>query len=136
MHIPTVVDQNGIEWTPFEKELVFFIDNLLEMHKKRGSPTQVSSESDWDTLSYIIKGFTVLYPQLAKDFFDNMTRWRQLSASHGVSREGEARVQHQLEVPEKIHGMIKIVYPDQKWDKKFVAKFARRFSSFMGTDKL
>lgn len=137
MHIPTVVDQNGIEWTPFEKELVFFIDNLLELHKRRGSPPQVSSETDWQTLEYILKGFETLYPQLSYDFYNNMREWRRLSSAHGISREkGGALIQHKLEVPEKVYNMIKIVFPQQKWDKKFSEKFARRFSSLTGTDAL
>jgi len=46
--------------------------------------------------------------------------------TYGFIKEDGGLIQKQLEVPETFYTMIKIFYPDQKWDRKFVAGLAKR----------
>lgn len=124
----------GVKMVPFDGPIVEFVDSLILLNKKNGTPNTVTTENDWKTLEYIMQGFETLYPVKAYEFYEHMKKWRELSTAMGVSREGEAIIQHQLEVPEKVMSMIRIVFPNLKWDKKFVAKFSRRFTAFKGSD--
>jgi hypothetical protein len=44
--------------------------------------------------------------------------------------------QRQLEIPVTFYNMIKAIYPDQKWDRKFVGGLARRIPILKVADKI
>jgi len=126
----------GIVYVPFERELVKFVDAIIEQRIKLGRPTQITKNSHWQLVELILRGWCALYPEYANRFFDHMKRVRNNAKRLGVAREGEAMIQHQVEVPQSLYQMIMTAFPNQKWDKKFVLKFARRFSGFMAAHKL
>lgn len=126
----------GIKFVPYEAPLVMATDKLLEYAKKNGSAECVTSEKDWETLEMIIRLWHTCYPEYAAQFFESMNLVRSHSNETGVAREGEAMIQRQLEIPEKLISMIRVIFPVQKWDKKFVYKFAKRFSGFAAADKI
>lgn len=126
----------GIDSVPYEGALVAFVDALVELAKKNGSKDQVETSFDWNTIDYMFKGWQTLYPNTMKDFLDHMAMWRSQSTKYGVSREkGGAMIQHKMELPRPIHDMMKIIFPKQKWDKKFTEKFANRYVKLRGTDQ-
>lgn len=127
---------DGIEYVPYETPIVKFVDYIIDKRIEMGRPTSITNERHWDLVSVIIKGWGDLYPEYANPFSDHMKTVRRHATRLGVSREGEAILQHQLEIPQSLYLLIKKAFPDQKWDKKFVSKFAQRFSGFMGADKL
>lgn len=127
----------GIEYVPYESELVRFVDAVVDMAKKFGSKEQVTTEKDWELLDFIFKGWCILYPRTSKDFLDHMKEWRLRSNRLGIVRErGGAMMQHKFNVPMEIYSMIMAIFPNQEWDKKFVNKFASRFAQFRGSDRL
>lgn len=137
MDAPLQNPTKGISYVPYETPLVQFIDNLIEYAKKNGSTSQIVTESDWKTLDYIMQGFETLYPELSHTFYENMKEWRKQSTLHAVAKgEFGARIQHQLEIPQKVYLMIQIIFPNQKWDKKFVKKFASHYKQFKGAEQL
>lgn len=126
----------GIDYVPFETILVRFVDHILEERIKMGRPTHVTNDNHWGLIEFIIEGWSELYPEYSHDFIVHMKRVR-LHANHlGVSREGEAIIQHQLEIPQKLFQLIMVAFPDQKWDREFNLQFAKHFPSLKGADKL
>lgn len=116
----------GIDSVPYERQVVQFVDTLLDVAKKK---------SLWEGIRFLYEGWCVLYPQSSQAFEENMKTWRDMATGrHGIAKEGDGMIQHQLEVPRPLYDMIKIVYPDVVWDKKFVRAFAQRFGQFKGTN--
>lgn len=126
----------GIDDVPYEKPLVDFVDALVALAKAKDAHRTIERDTDWEVLDFIMKGWLILYPVTAKEFLDHMKEWRRQSKRLGVSREGEAMLQHKFNVPRPVYDMIKAIYPDQIWDKKFVLKFANRYFALRGSDKL
>lgn len=125
----------GVQDVPYERPIVDFIDALLEYAQKNQSTSKVSDERDWDTLQFILKGFFTLFPKSAADFEQNVAELRanQLR-KHAIAKDTHGNsIQHKLKIPKPLYQMIKIIFPDQKWDEKFTNKFARRFPQFKVT---
>lgn len=126
----------GLKQVPYEAPLVGFIDALIDLAKKNGSKERVSTSFDYKTLDFIMKGYEVLYPQESKEFYTYMKEWRRQSTHLGVSREGDAILQHKFNLPQKVHDLIRVIFPKQEWNKKFVNNFAKRYGQFAGSERL
>lgn len=124
---PLLPDPSEIYYVPFEKHLVEWTDSVVEMAKKLDCGKQIETEADWKVIEYIFKGWTVLFEQDYKRFIDKMKFLKSsLSNDDATAKEGEGRVQHQMEFPMTLYKLIDSVFPLQKWDTKFVRKFANR----------
>ena len=120
-----------IQQVPYEGFLVQTIDALVKLAKPCGKI--IKTEYDWTVLEQTIRVWQTLYPQESEMFYKSMKKWWANTKRLGVSKEkGGAMVQHKLEVPQKLYQMIEAIFPNQKWDKKFVEKFAKRFRIFAG----
>lgn len=127
----------GIKNIPYDRPIVDFVDALVAIAKKNGSKDQVETSYDWNTLDFMYKGWKILYPKTSKEFEDHMREWRRYSNHLGISKEkGGAMLQHKFNLPMPLYQMIDAIFPKQKWDKKFVDEFARRFAMFAGSDNL
>ena len=112
------------------------IDKIVELAK--GRPTFVDGDKDWE----IIWELFVLWHEAFPENFEEFSRYiaeyrRNLKNKDGMfkSESGEL-YQAQLEIPEKLFIMIKTIYPDQKWDRKFVSSLARRLPILKIADKI
>jgi len=120
-----------IDQIPYESQLVSAVDALVKVAKPCGKT--VTKEYDWKVIEKIIKMWQVLYPEESEYFNKSMQTWRSHTKKSGIAKgKGGAMIQHKLEMPQKLHGLIMAIFPDQKWDKKFVNKFAKRFKLFAG----
>jgi hypothetical protein len=126
----------GIKQVPFETPLVKFVDHIIDERIRLGRPTKITNDNHWSLILFIVNGWYALYPEYASEFIEHMKRVRRTANALGVAREGEAILQHQIEVPQSLFSMIKVAFPEQKWDKKFVLKFARKLPAFKGSDIL
>lgn len=127
----------GIEYVPYERYLVRFIDALLNVAKKNGSKSRVETSFDWNTIEFMYKGWRILFPQTAESFEKHMNDVRHHSNTVGTAKEkGGAEVQYQLELPRPLHDMMKVIFPDQKWDKKFIQSFIKHFPTLRAAEKI
>jgi len=123
----------GIEYVPYERYFVDFVDKLIEIANKNGSKDQVETSYDWETIEFIYRGFYIFYPKTAKDFEKHMAKVRLLSNKTATAREkGGAEIQLQIELPRPLYQMIKTIFDKQQWDKKFIRDFAKHFPQFKG----
>lgn len=127
--------EKGLTDVPFEREISEFVNSLLEFADKNGSKEMVTKEKDWDVIAFICKGFYVLYPKTAAEFEKNVRALRanQKSSHASIKDRGGAQAQHMLKVPSPLFRMIQVIFPLQKWDRRFVLKFAQRFPKFKVT---
>lgn len=116
---------------PYERPIVGFIDALIEMANQNSSKDSIKWDKDWQTMEFLFKGFEALYPKTASDFYEHMANIRR--HSKGVARVKDALIENKMEIPMPLFNMIKIIWKDQKFDKKFVEEFARRFPSLKST---
>lgn len=124
---PVLPDPSEIYHMPFERHLVEWTDSVVEMAKKLGCKKQIETEADWKVVEYIFKGWTVLFEADYKRFVDKMKFLRsELNNDQATAKEGGGRVQHQMEFPQTLYGLIDSIFPLQKWDTKFVREFANK----------
>lgn len=127
--------QTALDYVPYEKYYVDFIDALVQVAKKNESKLSVQSDRDWDTINFIYKGWKVCFPISSEEFERHMVLHRALSNDKGIAKEaGGAMIQHMIEVPRPLYSMVQAIFPMQVWDKKFVAKFSEKLPSFKGSD--
>jgi hypothetical protein len=127
---------SGISYVPYERQYVEFIDALIDFAKKNQSTSQIVSDADWKTMEFIYKGWKTFYPIHATQFEDHMKDVRNHSHIAGIVKEGEGMIQYQLEIPEKLYHMIQIIFPNQKWDREFIRKFAQHFPTLRAAERL
>jgi hypothetical protein len=101
------------------------VDKIVAL--RQGRPTFVDGDKDWEVIWELFVLWYEEYPEQYDAFQQSIAFIRQqLKNDNAIAKEGDSMMQHQLEVPETFYRMIKICYPDQKWDRKFVKGLARR----------
>lgn len=97
------------------------MDKLVDVAKRNGSKNVVETSLDWKTIEFMYKGFKILYPMSARDFENSMNFFRTSEQfNKGMSKEGSALIQHLVEVPAPLYHMVKVIFPLQPWDRKFI----------------
>lgn len=131
-----VKDLLSVEYVPFEQPLVKFVDHIINTRIKLGRPLEITNEKHWDLVKFIFTGWNSLYPDHSNAFLQHMKNWRRESRHLGVSREGEAMIQHRLEIPQTLYSLIMTAFPNQKWTSKFTLRFAKELPILSGSEKL
>lgn len=123
---------NEIDWVPFRKTVVDAVDTIVLCAKKNGSTLYVRNDKDWDTMTMIVRVWRTLFPEHYSIFRKSQEEIRsELLNEHAAAREvGGAEIQHVMEIPQMLYQMIKIVFPMQKWDKKFIHDMSVRLPLF------
>ena len=97
----------------------------------------VEHEGDWKTIEFCYEVFRISYPEDLKVFIETQKKVRyNLKHEHGGFKDGEARMQHMMNIPQKMYQLINVFYPDQKWDRTFVRELAVRLPVFRVPKKL
>lgn len=118
---------------PIEK--LKMVDKIVDLRK--GRPSFVDGDKDWEVIWELFVLWYTEYPEQYEEFSKSIALIRDnLKNSNAMIKEGDSLMQHQLEVPEMFHRMIKICYPDQKWDRKFVREISRRIPILKVADKI
>ncbi|MCB1712417.1 MAG: hypothetical protein KDH96_08055 [Candidatus Riesia sp.] len=127
----------GIEQVPYPRPLVEAIDKIIEMKRKLGVPDRVEGENGWKVFAFTFNVWATLYPAHYKQFTeDQKETWSTLNDDFASAKEGEARIRKLVNVPQKLYEMISAVFPDQKWDKPFLTKMAKKFPELRGGRKV
>lgn len=107
--------------------LVTVIDKTDTFWRENGSKNgYVHHRGDWKVITFCYDMFRISYPKEAKIFIETQKNLRKdLINQDGSVKEGEARVRHVANIPEKMFALINTFYPKQKWDRKFVFELAK-----------
>lgn len=128
-------DRLDIHMEPFPGQMVIFIDTLLDFAKQHSSMSIVDTEGDWQTLTFIYKGWKILYPTDAWNFEHDMAKVRKATVKKGIVKENGAMMQHIANVPTTLYQMVRAIFPDQKWNRKFIDKLIMRFPEMRAYEK-
>lgn len=120
-----MTEELDIHMEPFARHVVMGTDFIVETAKKNGSKSHVQTTADLKTLRAIFDVWSKMYPDYYNDFMKSIAWFRANEQDHGVGGDKGAKIQHQLEIPEKLYQMIMAIFPDQKWDRKFIMKLVK-----------
>lgn len=133
-------DPSGIEPTvvPMPRAIVEAVDSINEFFRINGSKQgYVEHNGDWKVIEFCFEVFRVSYPEDLKVFVETQKKIRyNLKHEHGGFEEGEARMQHMMNIPQKMYQLINKFYPQQRWDKKFATELATKLPVFRVPKKL
>jgi hypothetical protein len=101
------------------RKKVQIVDKLVELSKNSG--TTIESEKDWEVVAKLFEFFKVEFPEDYAYYLQSIAMLRsQHNYGKAFVKQGDAMIQHQLEIPEKFAEMIYAIFPDQKFDRDFV----------------
>ena len=102
------------------------VEKIVELAK--GRPTFVDGDKDWEVIWELFTLWYTEYPEQYDEFQKSIAEIRrEIKNKNGMFKENGADLwQRQLEIPVTFYNMIKAIYPDQKWDRKFVKGLALR----------
>lgn len=130
------MDDLGIEYRTFTLGQVNKVDKIIALAKDR--PTFIDGEKDWEIVWELFILFVEEYPEHYDDLQKHISEYRKnLKNSSGTFKtDGGDLWQVQLEIPMPLLNMIKAIYPDQKFDKKFNRELAKRIPVLKVPDKM
>jgi hypothetical protein len=101
------------------RKKVQIIDKLVELSKNSG--TIIESDKDWEIVAKLFEFFKTEFPEDYAYYLQSIAMLRsQHNYGKAFVKQGDAMIQHQLEIPEKFAEMIYAIFPDQKFDRDFV----------------
>lgn len=106
--------------------LVQIVDDLVIKSKGREF---VQSDSDWKVIEQLMNVFFAFYPEEAQDIVSFVKENRGvLKNNKGYSDSKE--IKHLASLPLRLQKMIRICFPLQKFDKKFIYKLIWKYPVF------
>lgn len=103
---------------------VEIIDKLVELSKNSG--TTIENDKDWEIVEKLFEFFKMEFPEDYAYFLQGIAHMRsQHNYGTAIIKEGDAMMQHQMEIPEKFAELIYAIFPDQKFDRDFVRGLAK-----------
>ena len=116
---------------------VALVDNIVHKLRHNTSGT-VESDLEWEAVVLMFELFKVEYPEHYEWFQNKITEYRRVTdSSKGIVKdESGDSMQHQLEIPEGFHMYVHTMFPNQKWDKKFVRRLIKELPILKVADKL
>ena len=110
----------------YQKQVVDAVDRIVEI--AHGQRDYVKNESDWLVVEELLRFFAKQWPEEWAEFKTTVPDIRRTRNENGYSQNKE--IKYIASVPPKFMKMIKAIFPAQEWDKKFMAKFIKRFPLF------
>jgi hypothetical protein len=113
------------------------VDAIVDKLKYNDYQT-VESDRDWEAVVLMFELFKVEYPDHYNWFVEKIKFYRQATEdTHGIIKDDAGdSMQHQLEIPEGFHMYVHTLFPNQKWDKKFVRRLTKELPIFKVSDTL
>jgi hypothetical protein len=110
----------------FRRADVEAVDRIVEL--AHGYRSTITSNEDWRIVEELIKFFIYKWPDQWTEFKSSLSDIKETRRDGGYSESKEIKYVGSL--PPKLMGLIKAIFPDQQWDKKFLNKFVNRFKLF------
>ena len=113
------------------------VDAIVEK-LKHNTTGMVENDGEWEAIVLMFELFKIEYPEHYQWFLNKIYEYRQATRdTHGIIHDdSDDSMQHQLEIPEGFHMYIHKMFPNQKWDKKFVRRLIRELPILKVADNL
>lgn len=117
-----VYEPKTVRYKRYPKHVVEGVDYLVRLSRGR---TDVVTSDDWVLVAKIVEFWSRMYPQEWSDYIASMNMIKGTRArKDGYSREkGREGVRYLAAVPERLMRLIKVVFPQQQWNREFTEKF-------------
>lgn len=127
--------------TPWQQALSESIIDAA--HGIGGSLQQCESETDWKVVDKLLvifqRFFTSQYSEFLKNNKATASNQRDkfgLLEDQNTSKGGDINVRQLGTWPFELETMIRVVWPDQKFNRRFNEKFFRRFRAFRTAEQI
>lgn len=129
-------DQVEFQYVAVSSRKLAQVEKIVELAK--GRPTFVDGDKDWEVIWELFVLWYTEYPDQYDEFQRSIAEIRNSLKDKGgmIKEEGSDLWQRQLEIPVTFYNMIKAIYPNQKWDRKFVKGLAIRIPILKVADKI
>lgn len=119
-----------MDYKLYPKPAVDIVDGLVRLTRGRGGDT-VTTEYDWKLVEDLVNFWVQQYPKEAKEFFTSVSGIREArEGNKGYSTSKEMQYIASFPSDMRLIKIIRIYFPYQQFDKKFMTKFIRRFPKF------
>ena len=115
-----------IVWRQFERSVVDDVDRIVEL--AHGNRDEITLESDWEVFEELLKFYSKRWPQEFKEFCQSVKEIRRTRSYKGYSKSKE--MMYVGSIPERFMRIVKVVFPKQQFDKKFIWKMVKRYKIF------
>lgn len=102
------------------------VDRLIEISK--GNREDVKTESDWNVVANLVVFYIQRWPQEWEEFRRTIPDIRQTRGAGGYSASKE--IKYVGAIPLRLERIIKAIFPQNQFSKKFLYQFIRRFKVF------
>lgn len=111
------------EYVVVPRAKVMLIDRVVDKLKDNQSG-MVETQNDWDAVALLFELFRIEHPAHYNWFVETMKQYRVATKDTNAIIKDDAgdSMQHMLEIPEMFHAYMHRMFPNQKWDKKFLRR--------------
>lgn len=110
----------------YRRNVVEAIDAIVEL--AHGERDVVKSQSDWTVFEELLRFFASEWPNEFQQFKESIDLIRSTRNSGGYSQSKE--IKYVGAFPPRFERMIRVIFPAQQFDKKFVNTIVRKFPLF------
>jgi hypothetical protein len=110
----------------FRQRDVEDVDALVKL--SRGNREDIRVESDWAVLNELMVFYIRRWPDEWMEFRNTMPGIRQTRRAKGYSQSKE--IKYIAAMPSRLMKLIKVIFPYQQFNKKFMYEFMRRTKAF------
>jgi len=115
-----------------------FANALVKIGRGRGGTSaRVNTEADWRVVEDIVRLYAKAFPTTWREFLRSNRIIRQnqrtefgLLGDRETKKGGEAQIRQLGQWPFDLERFIKVIYPNQPFDKRFIREFMRRLPAF------
>lgn len=115
----------------FKEPDVMFVDSLIKLHKEGACNEVVKQDKDWDVVKAAFEYFAKRWPGEFTEFKDSMNLIRQTRKNKAKSESGE--IMYVGALPLRFERIVKIMFPSQQIDKRFIWKLVQKMPIFRVT---
>lgn len=117
----TLHPEDRIMLRAFRKQDIVDVDRLLEISK--GNRESIKTNEDWNVLANLVIFYIQRWPQEWKEFRTILPDIRSSRNTGGYSKSKE--IMHVASLPFRLERLIKIIFPQQQYTKKFIWNFSK-----------
>lgn len=139
-----LTDKAGITYRVVPRWLNDLSDAIVKIGHGRGGPNAlVETETDWQVVAALVDLFAKVFPKEWKDFViaNKLTQSHQPNR-HGLLEDpttkkgGLAQIRQLGQWPFELEIFIRVIWPKQRFDKKFIRNFMSRLPVFKTAERI